>query len=51
MDPRQTVQRIANKEIGELDISWRDYQGLVWWLVCQETHIRQEHVQRRYRQY
>src|ERR1043165_9074948 len=39
MDPRQTVQRIANNEIGELDINWRDYQRLVWWLVSQETQI------------
>jgi hypothetical protein len=39
MDARETLQRIANNEINELDINWRDYQQLVWWLVSQETDI------------
>jgi hypothetical protein len=39
MDPKQTVQRIADSELNELDINWRDYHWLVWWLVCREKEI------------
>ena len=42
MDPESTAQEIANTQSSELDLSWREYQQLVYWLLCQETQVEAE---------
>jgi hypothetical protein len=42
MEPRDLARRLAQNEITEFEIGWREYQRLVWWLVSQETKLQAE---------
>lgn len=42
MEPQDIARRLAQNEITEFEIGWRDYQRLVWWLVSRETKLQTE---------